>query len=311
MLKGRIQTSAILIFIFIVGFISATVISLLVLRDKRRQTNGAVTDENIYKNLTTNNNNTVSYNNSVPSVAEQVKSFFPNVSHYPLHTLYIFWTGSNDYVNIFDYITHTEIINSLLNSISLLSSSGARKFLILNLPPLHRAPYYNNDESLFDTWGFLERIINDPQAYGLKDVVNTCLNVNYVREKEEEKVKRGRNSLDLRNKIVEYNKNGNIETYHYNDNHDNHNNAAIKRHNRNTKCDNNNNNNKINNNNNYNDDETIFNYLNSSSQMVYENPDEYLWWDEGHPIKKVHKLLALEVESFLRSSKGNCLYLIN
>ncbi|CAG8483989.1 10170_t:CDS:2 [Diversispora eburnea] len=284
MLKGRIQTLEILIFIFIVGCLSISLVS----RDKiwlkfnivtfgnsltdngnyweltnktipsqefyfqGRQTNGrvwveylasslhanltdlayqgAVTDIDIYKNSTTDNN-TVSYNNSVPSVAEQVKSFFPNVSHYPPHTLYIFWTGSNDYANIFNYnlnITHTEIINSLLNSISLLSSTRTRKFLILNLPPLHRTPHYNNNETfssenlthlqnllenynimlnktisnfiqsnkhifikVFDTWGPLERIINNPQVYGLKDVENTCLNISYVRENEENEVKRG------------------------------------------------------------------------------------------------------------------------
>ncbi|CAG8527158.1 7430_t:CDS:2 [Acaulospora morrowiae] len=214
---------------------------------------------------------------SVPSVKEQVEGILPNITKFPPQTTFTFWSGSNDYMKIFENnltITPTDIIASIQNSVSLLSSSGARRFLFLNLPPIHRIPHYKSYNNLtrlqdlvenhnillnntissitkskriqaevFDVWGFAERVLSDPQKFGFKNTVDSCLNLN----KQESVGGTGLNKVTGTNVV--------------------------------------------------------------SSIKTCENPDEYLWWDDVHPTTKAHELLAKEIVMFLKSLAGSCLYL--
>ncbi|CAG8529344.1 12198_t:CDS:2 [Acaulospora morrowiae] len=213
---------------------------------------------------------------SVPSVKEQVEGILPNITKFPPQTTFTFWSGSYDYMKIFENnltITPTDIIASIQNSVSLLSSSGARRFLFLNIPPIHRIPHYKSYNNLtrlrdlvekhnillnetisnitrskriqaqvFDVWGFAERVLSDPRKFGFKNTVDSCLN------KQEFVNGTGLNKVTGQNVV-------------------------------------------------------------SSSIKTCENPDEYLWWDDMHPTTKAHELLAKEIIMFLKSLDGSCLYL--
>ncbi|CAG8572498.1 7412_t:CDS:2 [Racocetra fulgida] len=135
-----------------------------------------------------------------------------NVSSFPPQTTFVIWTGVCDYMTIFERnltITSEDIISSIHNSINLLISTGVHKFLLLNLPPINRAPRYTNYTNLtilqnliethnvllnetvievkkqqriragvFDVWGLTEYVIQDPQRYGFSNVVDSCIQPN-------------------------------------------------------------------------------------------------------------------------------------
>ncbi|CAG8717222.1 7949_t:CDS:2, partial [Cetraspora pellucida] len=136
----------------------------------------------------------------------------PNVSHFPPQTTFAIWTGFCDYMTIFERnltITSEDIISSIHNFIILLISTGVRKFLLLNMPPINRAPQYTNYTNItilqnliethnillnqtvidirtqqrihagvFDVWGLTEYVIQNPQKYGFSNVVDSCIQPN-------------------------------------------------------------------------------------------------------------------------------------
>ncbi|CAG8519000.1 21392_t:CDS:2 [Dentiscutata erythropus] len=166
---------------------------------------GATTNKSLISQCFFNNTN-------VPSVQEQVENILPNVSYFPPQTTFAIWTGFCDYKMIFERnltITSEDIISSIHNSIILLTSTGARKFLLLNMPPINRAPLYTNytnitilqhliethnillnqtiidmrkerriQAGVFDVWGLIEYFIQNPQQYGFSNVVDSCIQHN-------------------------------------------------------------------------------------------------------------------------------------
>ncbi|CAG8462781.1 17094_t:CDS:2 [Acaulospora colombiana] len=230
---------------------------------------GALTDNN-FKNSKFQSSFA---NYSVPSVKEQVEGILPNITKFPPQTTFTFWAGSNDYMRIFENnltITPTDIIESIQSSISLLSSSGARRFLLLNLPPIHRIPRYKSCRNLtllqdlvqehntllnetilslskskriyaevFDVWGLTERVLADSQKFGFKNSVDSCSNLN--------------NSVDS--------------------------------------CSN------------LNFSKQEFYHMGANIVKTCENPDEYLWWDDAHPTTKAHELFAKEISTFLNNGQ--------
>ncbi|CAG8493757.1 13548_t:CDS:2 [Acaulospora morrowiae] len=174
---------------------------------------GAVTNNSIYEKVYSfATNSTLNFTDQIPSIDEQVLSLLPNLSNYPPETIYVIWTGSNDLQRIFDFslnVTNAEIVSSISNSISLLASKGAQRFLIITVPAIQYTPIYNkftNNNTIFrdlienynvllngtmselaqsnsniiikvfDSYGGLENIVKDPQGAGFKNVVDYCVN---------------------------------------------------------------------------------------------------------------------------------------
>ncbi|CAG8694547.1 Carbohydrate Esterase Family 16 protein [Gigaspora rosea] len=305
-----IPISTIISFLLVLGFIIATIVSIVNFREKDwlkfnivafgdsltdngnqwRSTDGAMPSANLYYQGrwsdgpiwvdfvestlaaklidkafggATTNKSLISQcyfdNINMPSVQEQIENILPNVSSFPPQTTFAIWTGFCDYMTIFERnltITSEDIVSSIHNSIILLTSTGARKFLLLNMPPINRAPQYINytnitilqnlieahnillnqtvndirktnriQAGVFDVWGLIESFTQNPQQYGFSNVIDSCI-----------------------------------------------------QHNSNNTC---------------------------------QNPDKYLWWDAIHPTTKVHSLLAAEIIVYLKSPNGSCLYLTN
>ncbi|CAG8493777.1 13549_t:CDS:2, partial [Acaulospora morrowiae] len=249
---------------------------------------GALTNNSIYENeypFTTNNISDF----IIPSVDEQVQSFSPYVSCYPPKTTYVFWSGINDCTK--------KVVSSIENYISYLASKGAKKFLVINVPAVDKSPDYNKFDNrtklqdtikkfnnllnatmskldrsnrninikVFDSYGFFKRIIEQPQIFGFKNVVDPCVNATNDM---------GRRGLkDVRNHLLE------------------------KRHHAGGKC-------KVGNHENDGDNNCVTKEeLSFHSPGACENPNEYFWWDGLHPSEKVHKLIASRVKEFICNLK--------
>ncbi|KAL5336901.1 GDSL lipase/esterase [Aspergillus crustosus] len=127
------------------------------------------------------------------------------------NALFIIWIGIND-IN-FSYLGHDypgtieTVLQRYFSLIDTLHDCGARDFLVINIPPIHRTPkilqlerwkqriygiaidYYNellldavddwrdaNGEStmrIYDAWTFTSRVLDSPKDYGFLD--GTCL----------------------------------------------------------------------------------------------------------------------------------------
>lgn len=141
--------------------------------------------------------------NRVPGVLAQVETFVQNQPKIDPHALFVIWAGANDYLNSAD--TPARSIDNLKRSLQSLIQSGAKRFLIANLPDLGQLPATRNtqaspeltesaiayNQSLsttldqlrkpdlsiaqLDVFGVYQTAIKNPEQYGFTNVTNACL----------------------------------------------------------------------------------------------------------------------------------------
>lgn len=142
----------------------------------------------------------------IPSVGMQISNYL--LSDQPTDdSLVVIWAGSNDI--FFGQANNQVIVNNIGIHMNKLASKGAKTFLVLNMPPLHKTPYANNpdnaDEQLllqyatldfnfrleakldeldnqldativrYDVDALLDHVISNPQLYGFTNVTNSFL----------------------------------------------------------------------------------------------------------------------------------------
>jgi outer membrane lipase/esterase len=123
------------------------------------------------------------------------------------HALFVVWGGGNDFFIDASAATAGAAVTNLANSIALLYSAGARRFLVPNLPDLSLTPSGRSlapaeraglqalsigfnlglsgalaslnllpgiDITQFDTFTFLTGVANNPGAYGFADADSAC-----------------------------------------------------------------------------------------------------------------------------------------
>ncbi|KAI0058484.1 hypothetical protein BV25DRAFT_1810800 [Artomyces pyxidatus] len=145
---------------------------------------------------------------TVPGVAKQVsEQFLPSVGKrppwatwYPWDTLFVTWIGTDDCRLLYtdERSEITPIIASLFATQEQLYLAGARNFLLVDVPPIHRSPVGPTDGSdysvrfrmwneelsaaigvftashadctvmLFSAWDLFNRVLDDPVAFGFK-----------------------------------------------------------------------------------------------------------------------------------------------
>lgn len=141
--------------------------------------------------------------NRVPGVLAQVETFVQNQPKIDSQALFVIWAGANDY--LFSTETPNRSIENLNQSIQTLSKTGAKRFLVANLPDLGKLPAtrtteasqkltsitiaYNqslkttldqlkkSDLSIaeLDVFNLYQTAINNPQQFGFTNVTHACL----------------------------------------------------------------------------------------------------------------------------------------
>ncbi|CAG8591453.1 14154_t:CDS:2 [Ambispora leptoticha] len=231
---------------------------------------GATTDNNIIpSNLTITDDQ--GKKNHVPSLADQVKEYLPNVSTtlHRFQTTYFIWIGGNDYQQILNnYNTSTVtpqiLIDSLKQSVNLLEGAGAHKILILNIPPLDRTPRYINRNG-----SDMEHVKSMISEHNQRLVEMTR---NYTRQSASLVVK----VFDVYNLTMEVI--GDPRSFGFT---------------------------------NVDDPCVVIDGDGKREVSRCVNADEYLFWDEIHPTAKAHQLLADQLVKYLKSLDGYCLYVRN
>lgn len=154
---------------------------------------------------------------SIPSLKEQIKNFVATHQNVEDKALCIIWIGANDY--LFGTTNVTETVKNVTDSVLLLSNTGIKKFLIVNLPDLGKLPATRNtdissslsaltkthntylskslkqlehqlDSNIkivnFDVYSLYNEVINHPRKYGLTNVSDPCLKDRSVCQHPEE-----------------------------------------------------------------------------------------------------------------------------
>ncbi|TPX65377.1 hypothetical protein SpCBS45565_g05184 [Spizellomyces sp. 'palustris'] len=109
---------------------------------------------------TTNNTLVQGYTGSasniaVPSVIDQVATYLP---HFSPNNVHAFWAGGNDvFFGLSAGVTGDQVAANLLSIVEKLSLSGAKAFLLFQLPALDKLPYFATKENiplqpLFANW---------------------------------------------------------------------------------------------------------------------------------------------------------------
>lgn len=126
----------------------------------------------------------------------------------PARTLFVVWGGPNDFFIDPQPATVTQAAGNLAQDITALAGMGAQHFLVPNMPDLGLTPFgrsfgaagaqYWSDLSLafnlqlelelqqletmqaldlirFDTFGFLQEVVQDPVAFNFTNVIDACL----------------------------------------------------------------------------------------------------------------------------------------
>ncbi len=141
--------------------------------------------------------------NRVPGVLAQVETFTQTQPKVDPSALFVIWAGSNDY--LFSTATPTASIDNLDQSLQSLLKTGAKRFLIANLPDLGKLPSTRKTEASqkltniaiaynqalkdtldrlqkpdltiaqLDVFGIYQTAISNPQQFGFTNVTNPCL----------------------------------------------------------------------------------------------------------------------------------------
>ncbi len=141
--------------------------------------------------------------NRVPGVLAQVETFVQAQPKIDPQALFVIWAGANDY--LFSAETPNTSIENLNRSIQSLLKSGAKRFLVANLPDLGKLPATRTTEASqrltniaiaynqslkttldqlqnpdlaiaeLDVFNIYQTAINNPQQFGFTNVTNACL----------------------------------------------------------------------------------------------------------------------------------------
>ena len=141
--------------------------------------------------------------NRVPGVLAQVQTFVQNQPKIDPQSLFVIWAGSNDY--LFSTATPTASIENINQSMQSLLRTGAKRFLIANLPDLGKLPSTRSIEASqrltniaiaynqalktaldqlqkpeltiaqLDVFRIYQSAIANPQQFGFTNVTNSCL----------------------------------------------------------------------------------------------------------------------------------------
>lgn len=145
--------------------------------------------------------------NGIPGVLVQVQNFVKSNPQADPKALYVVWGGANDYLG--GATNPTRVVENITTAIESLSKTGAKRFLVANLPDLGSFPATRNTstaESLnslsqthnatlsrslqtlnqklgnetqiftLDVGRLYQDAIAAPNKFGLKNVTNSCLN---------------------------------------------------------------------------------------------------------------------------------------
>ncbi|KAF8601029.1 hypothetical protein BDV93DRAFT_608395 [Ceratobasidium sp. AG-I] len=147
------------------------------------------------------------YGNTVAGVTNQVTAdFLPNAGTKPS---YAPWSATNSlfatFIGINDLNSGANIATTLTTLFNLqesLYTAGARNFVFINVPPMNRAPFSNNNTALaanittwntqlqtyatafqakhsdiatfyYDSWSLYTKLLNNPSTYGFTDVTTS------------------------------------------------------------------------------------------------------------------------------------------
>lgn len=80
----------------------------------------------------------------IPSVGMQISNYLLT-DQLTDDSLVIIWAGSNDI--FFGQANNQVIVNNIAIHMNKLANKGAKTFLVLNMPPLHKTPYANKPEN--------------------------------------------------------------------------------------------------------------------------------------------------------------------
>jgi thermolabile hemolysin len=147
------------------------------------------------------------FENGVPGVLGQVQQFIKTHPQGDPKALYVVWGGANDYLS--GAADPTSTVDNLSTAIELLSKTGAKRFLVANLPDLGRLPSTRNTSTAqsltnltnahnaylsqalkslkqtlgtdteiatLDVNGLYREAIATPAKFGFTNVTNACLN---------------------------------------------------------------------------------------------------------------------------------------
>jgi len=145
--------------------------------------------------------------NGIPGLLAQVDNFTSSHPDINPNALYVLWAGANDY--LYGTSNSTMPIENLSKAIQLLSTRGAKKILVANIPDLGKLPstrYTANSNRLsesatahnqslvksfevlnnklghdtqiieFDANSLYREAITEPAKFGFTNVTNACLN---------------------------------------------------------------------------------------------------------------------------------------
>ncbi|MBE9008620.1 SGNH/GDSL hydrolase family protein [Pseudanabaenaceae cyanobacterium LEGE 13415] len=141
--------------------------------------------------------------NQVPGVLAQVQTFVQNQPKVDPQSLFVIWAGANDY--LYSTETPTRSIDNFQRSLQSLVNSGAKRFLVANLPDLGQLPATRRTEASqklsnfaiaynqslantlnqfrkpditiaeLDVFRIYRDAINNPEQFGFTNVTNACL----------------------------------------------------------------------------------------------------------------------------------------
>ncbi|KAJ3513329.1 hypothetical protein NLJ89_g3009 [Agrocybe chaxingu] len=141
--------------------------------------------------------------NTVSGVQAQIQDYQPAAGSKPS---YAPWTGSNSlhatWIGINDIKYPAQAISQLFQLQENLYTNGARNFLLVNVPPFHRAPFSNNNQNtlnqintwntalttaansfqgrhadvsvfVYDSFSLYTKLLNNPSQYGFTDITTS------------------------------------------------------------------------------------------------------------------------------------------
>lgn len=199
--------------------------------------------------------------------------------------LFVIWSGGNDYAKGRDQVEYatSNTVLSIRKQIEYLINAGARQFLVVTLPDLGVVPgVVKKGKKLSNNVSQLTRLHNQKLIRMIKLEKKAFPNVNFAFF----------NATNHMNNVVAY-----PDRYHIKNTQD----PCYKKENTAVKSDTNYQqaveaaakvNLQIEDNLSL---QTVFTNSMSAENSVCMNPDEYLFWDEIHPTRKMHQMLANEV----------------
>ncbi|KAI7852128.1 GDSL lipase/esterase [Circinella umbellata] len=105
--------------------------------------NGAVCDNDLFASDTSN---------AMPSIKDQIDMYYnEQLNLEPNETVYAFWVGLNDIDLAFKQENGTSLWGDIVDCISTQMRNvrkvfGSNRYLVINIPPMEKMPYFNGDE---------------------------------------------------------------------------------------------------------------------------------------------------------------------